>query len=92
MNELKRHEKANEYPKNDKMKKGKREPPTAFHDLWDYWRRHRPLGALIFDFDSAELFERIQEKSQIISEKYYIGKSQNLKNRKCRKRHLPKNP
>ena len=26
-----------------------------FHDLSDYWKCHRPLGALIFDFGSAEL-------------------------------------
>ena len=32
----------------------KPQTPRA-HDFWDYWKCHRPLGALMFDFGSADL-------------------------------------
>ena len=67
-------------------------PDPKVYDLLDYWKCHRPLGAHIFDFGSAEILKMTQGQSQIIVGTHSFGKSHNLRHRKFRKLRVPTSP
>ena len=61
------------------------------HNLSDYWKCHRPLGTLVFDPGSAELFKT--QETIYFFDKYYVGKCQNLQKSKVfGKKRVPNNP
>ena len=51
---------------------------------------HDPTTALILDYGSTKLLKELQETSRPVFEKYYVMNYQNLKNRNCRQRRVPK--
>ena len=48
-------------------------PNPDFHDFGIIGKCHRPSGALIFDFGSAELLQQIQEAGQILFKSVMFG-------------------